>query len=118
MARFLSDEWIEAVREAAPAVGDSAIECAVTGGPDGEVKLHAVGHEVALGALDASDVSLTVPYAEAMAIARGELEPTVAFMQGRMKTAGDPGKLLDLLEATATPAFRQGLERVASSTEF
>ena len=35
-----------------------------------------------------------------------------------MKTAGDPGKLLDLLEATATPAFREGLERVASSTEF
>jgi hypothetical protein len=118
VARFLSDEWIDVVRGAAPNVGAMKLECSVTGGPDGEVKLHAVDGDVAFGALGGADVSLTVPYPEAVAIARGELEPTVAFMQGRMKTAGDPGKLLDLLEATATPAFRAGLERVASSTEF
>ena len=118
MARFLSAEWIDVVRTAAPTVGDATVECAVTGGPDGDVKLHAAGNDVALGALANADVSLTVPYPEAIAIARGELEPSVAFMQGRMKTAGDPGKLLDLLAATATPAFREGLERIASSTEF
>ncbi len=118
MARILSAEWIDVVRSAAPTVGDARVECTVTGGPDGDVKLHAAGNDVSLGALEDADVSLTVPYAEAIAIAQGELEPSVAFMQGRMKTAGDPGKLLDLLAATATPAFREGLERVAGSTEF
>jgi putative sterol carrier protein len=118
VARFLSAEWIDVVRSAVPTVGDASVECAVTGGPDGDVKLHAAGSEVTLGGLENADVSLTVPYAEAIAIAHGELEPSVAFMQGRMKTAGDPGKLLDLLAATATPAFREGLERVAGLTEF
>ena len=118
MARFLSAEWIDVVRATAPAVGDATVECAVNGGPDGDVKLHVAGDAVALGALADADVSLTVPYPDAVAIAQGELEPSVAFMQGRMKTAGDPGKLLDLLAATATPAFRESLERVAASTEF
>ena len=119
MARFLSDEWIDVVRDAAPAVGDTKVECAVAGGPDGEVKASCRRRRRGVrGASADADVSLTVPYPEAVAIAQGELEPTVAFMQGRMKTAGDPGKLLDLLAATATPAFREGLERVASSTEF
>ena len=118
MARFLSAEWIEVVRSAAPSVGDASVECAVLGGPDGDVKLHVAGNDVALGALAGADVSLTVLYVEAIAIAQGELEPSVAFMQGRMKTAGDPGKLLDLLAASATPTFREGLERVAGSTEF
>ena len=30
-------------------------------------------------------------------MAAGELDPSVAFMQGRMKTAGDPGLVLDVL---------------------
>jgi hypothetical protein len=118
VARFLSTEWIDVVCDAAPSVGDATVECTVVGGPDGDVKVHAAGNDVALGGLAGADVSLTVPYPEAVAIAQSDLEPSVAFMQGRMKTAGDPGKLLDLLAATATPEFREGLERVASSTEF
>jgi hypothetical protein len=118
VARFLSAEWLDAVRAAAPSVGDATVACAVTGTPDGEVKLYAKGAEIGFGGLDDADVSLTLPYPEAVAIAQGEVAPSVAFMRGRMKTAGNPGKLLDLLAATATPAFREGLERIASATEF
>jgi putative sterol carrier protein len=118
VAQFLSAEWLDTVRAAAPSVGEASVECAVTGSPDGEVKLYAKGTEIGFGGAADADISLTLPYAEAIAIARGELEPSVAFMQGRMKTAGDPGKLLDLLAATATAAFQTGLEQVASSTEF
>ena len=117
MARFLSEEWLDLVREAVPAL-ETRIDCAVTAAPDGEIKLHLDGSDVGVGLLDDADVSLTLPYAEALSIARGELQPTVAFMQGRMKTAGDPGRLLDVLAATATAGFREGLERVASATEF
>jgi putative sterol carrier protein len=118
VARFLSDEWVDAVRDAGLSVGQTTVECAITGAPDGDVKLHAHGADVAVGPAANADVSLTLPYPEAIAIARGELEPSVAFMQGRMKTAGDPGRLLDLLAATATPAFRDGLARVGGDTEF
>jgi putative sterol carrier protein len=118
VARFLSDEWIDVVRDAGLSVGETTVECAITGSPDGDVKLHAHGDAVAGGPATSADVTLTLPYPEAMAITRGELEPSVAFMQGRMKTAGDPGRLLDLLAATATAAFRDGLARVGSATEF
>jgi putative sterol carrier protein len=106
------------VRDVGGSVGDASVECAITGTPEGEVKLHASGSGIGTGALGDADVSLTLPYSEAVAVARGELEPSVAFMQGRMKTAGDPGRLLDLLAASATPAFRDGLARVGRATEF
>ena len=36
-------------------------------------------------------------------MAAGDLDPSVAFMRGRMKTAGDPGLVLDVLAAAAAP---------------
>jgi hypothetical protein len=80
--------------------------------------LHFDDAEIGLGRVDNADVSLTLPYPEALQTPRGELPPTVAFMQGRMKTAGDPGRLLAVLAATATPEFEDRLARVASATEF
>jgi hypothetical protein len=118
MPRFLTPEWIDAVRDATPSIGAVTVECSVVGGPDGDVKFHAAPDGIAPGALADAAVSLTLPYADAMAIVRGELQPSVAFMQGRMKTAGDPGVLLDVLAATARAPFRDALERVAGYTEF
>jgi hypothetical protein len=118
MPRFLTPEWIDAVRDVTPSIGTLTIECSVVGGPDGDVKLHADPGGVAAGGLADAAVSLTLPYADAMAIVRGELQPSVAFMQGRMKTAGDPGIMLEVLAATARASFRDALERVAENTEF
>ena len=111
MPRFLTPEWIDVVRGATPPTGTLTIECSVVGGPDGEVKLHAAAGGVAAGGLTDAAV-------DAMAIVRGELQPSVAFMQGRMKTAGDPGIVLEMLAATARAPFRDALERVAADTEF
>jgi hypothetical protein len=118
MPRFLSPEWIDVVRDATPALGTVSIECSVVGGPDGDVKFHAAADGVAPGGLADAKTSLTLPYADAVAIVRGELQPTVAFMQGRMKTAGDPGAVLDVLAATARAPFRDALDQVAANTEF
>jgi putative sterol carrier protein len=117
VAKFLSAEWLDLVRAATPAIG-TRIDCTISGAPDVDVKVHIDDGDVGLGLLDDADVSLTLPYPEALQIARGELQPSVAFMQGRMKTAGDPGRLLAVLAATATPDFQDRLERVASATEF
>jgi putative sterol carrier protein len=49
-------------------------------------------------------VTLTASYPDASAMAGGGLDPSVAFMQGRLKTAGDPGFVLDLLASVAARA--------------
>ena len=122
MAAFLSDEWLDAVRVAAAGVaapglsvrlevvaGDVTFSAVVV---DGELR------ELAGGGLADADVSLTLPLADAVAVQRGELAPSVAFMQGRMKTAGDPGKLLALLERTAGPGYTAFRDAVAAGTTF
>lgn len=95
---------------AGPAFG--RVLLSVTGSPAGEQRL--LGRfEGGSGVADtevvpagspapAFELSVTMPAAEAAAIASGELDPSVAFMRGQLKTAGDPGLALDLLAATAS----------------
>jgi predicted lipid carrier protein YhbT len=128
MPDFLSTDWFSAARDVVerrvkvqePAF-DVRLAVTVTGAPQGDVQWHAVLRDGALEAFDAgaladADVSLTLPYAEAVAVYRGELDPSVAYMQGRMKTAGDPGKLLRLLAATATPDYAELRSELAGIT--
>jgi putative sterol carrier protein len=111
VSEFLSDEWITALAGTGVAPGPSAtVQLVVGGTPAGDVKFHlAVADGVVTAASPGNnpqaDVSLTVPHAEAQAILAGELDPNVAFMRGRLKTAGDPGLLLDLLAATTAYAL-------------
>jgi len=88
MAQFLSDEWLDAVRAAAG-----------TGSLGLDVRLEVV----------AGDTKFSAVVVDA---------PTVAFMQGRMKTAGDPGKLLELLRSTAGPGYEAFRDAVAATTTF
>ena len=59
-----------------------------------------------------------MPPDDAVALQRGETDPSVLFMQGRMKTAGDPGKLLALLACSAQPGYATLRDAVAATTEF
>jgi putative sterol carrier protein len=80
------------------------VQVVVTGLPDGDASWHArlddgVVVDVGAGAPAAPDVTLTLPAPIAQAVAGGSLTPSAAFMQGRLKTAGDPGLVLDVLAA-------------------
>jgi len=95
----------------------------VTGGPEGDLAGHAtfadggiVGSEA--GPVDDPDLVLTLTDADARAIVAGDLDPSVAFMQGRMKVAGAMAPLLDLLALAGTEDCRARLSRVAAQTEF
>ncbi|MFN8025804.1 MAG: SCP2 sterol-binding domain-containing protein [Acidimicrobiia bacterium] len=107
MSEFLTDDWVTDLVGTGSAPGPSATVQVVVGGtPAGDVKFHlAIVDGVVTAATPGNnskaDVALTVPHAEAQAMLAGDLDPNVAFMRGRMKTAGDPGLLLDLLSATA-----------------
>ena len=123
MAKFLSDEWLDAVRAhvgTSAGAGDLTVRLHVA---VGDVQFHAIVDNGALealvpGPLSDAEVSLTLPLDDAVALQRGETEPSVLFMQGRMKTAGDPGKLLDLLARSARPGFAELRDAVGATTEF
>ena len=107
MSEFLDDEWIAAWIGRGAAPGPTAtVQVVVTGASEGDGKWHVrlddgVVAEAAAGTVAAPDLTLTVAYPEGAAMAAGELDPSVAFMQGRMKTAGDPGLVLDVLAGAA-----------------
>lgn len=101
----MRDDWLDdwSGRGRAPG-GSGAVQVLVTGLPDGDASWHVrvddgVVAEVAPGAPATADLTLTVPAAIAESIAAGDLTASAAFMQGRMKTAGDLGLVLDVLAA-------------------
>jgi hypothetical protein len=107
VSEFLDDEWVAAWVGRGAAPGPTAtVQMVVTGSPHGDGKWHlrlddGVVAEATAGSITAPDLTLTVAYPEGAAMAAGELDPSVAFMQGRLKTAGDPGLVLDLLAGAA-----------------
>ncbi len=63
-----------------------------------------------------AEVTFSLSEADGAEIVAGRLSPSVAFMQGRLKTSGDPGLVLDLLAATASPAFGEWLGRLGAGS--
>ena len=128
MARFLAPDWFDEMAalgsQHAPFDGVSArVEIVVSGGPDGDVKGELVldgGRvtEARAGAATGADLTMTFDYATAAEIQQGTLDPSVAFMQGRSKAAGDTGVLLQLLPLTRTDAYRAWRDKVSATTEF
>ena len=127
-APFLSDAWCELHRslggELPERPGATArVQHVVTGAPDGEVRyLHTVVDgrttEFGTGSDDAVDVTFTNTYADAQALARGELDPPVLFMQGRTKMAGDMGKVLALMPVLRSAEHRELLATVSKQTAY
>ena len=65
-----------------------------------------MGPAAGLGGLEGeADLTLTLSPDDARSVKDGRLDPSVAFMQGRLKTSGDNALLLSVLKWTATPAF-------------
>jgi predicted lipid carrier protein YhbT len=111
MATFLSQEWLDDERatfDELPRIpGASArVQWIVTGGPDGEVRFASVIEdgrvvEQKLGDDAAADFTLTAPLALFQAIRSGEIDETVAFMQGKLKVVGNMGRYLALMPLRA-----------------
>jgi putative sterol carrier protein len=67
---------------------------------------------VAKGCKDKPDLTLRVSAEDARLMSDGQLSPSVAFMQGRLKTQGDNTLLLSVLAWSATPSFRQKIDEL------
>lgn len=107
MAKFLTTEWAQEVREAlnnhdgfknAIANSDLAIAFNVAGAPDGDVSYYLKASsgktDVSLGTLDGADVTINTDYDTAVAISKGDLNVQTAFMTGKLKVAGNLAKLM------------------------
>lgn len=95
------DRWVG--RGRAPG-GSGAVQVVVIGLADGDGSWQVrvddgVIAEVAPGAPEKADLTLTLPAPLASEVASGATTASAAFMQGRMKTAGDLGLVLDVLAA-------------------
>jgi hypothetical protein len=126
--RYLSQEWLDALREAASSQperpGASArIQYAVSGGPDGDIKYYWILEdgkllESALGTVDDPDITITLTYDDTVKVQQGDLDANSAFMQGRMKVAGSMGTLMQLLPLTNSPEYKALQAQLTKATTF
>lgn len=57
------------------------------------------------------DLTITMSTEDAHQVKDGQLEPSVAYMQGKLKSTGDNALLLRILAWTTTPEFAKDLAR-------
>lgn len=74
--------------------------------------------DAGLGEHPNPDVSITVDVEIARAMQRGELDPTTAFLEGRLEVEGNLDLLVALLPITASPAYRTLEQELARRTDF
>jgi hypothetical protein len=127
---FLSQDWLDLQRLAAadhdlPSGGASAVtQMTVTGGPGGNVTYtttieHGRLVAAALGECSGQpDLTFSLGYDDAVRLARGEVELSTVFMQGRLKAEGDMRKLFALLAVDHRPEARALAAQVAEQTDF
>jgi putative sterol carrier protein len=128
MPKYLSQEWLDELRVLAEdqpeRPGASAqLQYVITGGPEGEVKYYWILEngkllEAALGTAPEADVTLTRTYEDSVKVQQGELDSNAAFMQGRMKVAGDMTKFMALLPLTSSPEYKSLQSKVLDITTF
>jgi predicted lipid carrier protein YhbT len=115
MTKYLSQEWLDRVRVLAEGQPErpgatARIQWLVAKGPDGDVAYwwHLEDGrlvESQVGKLDDPDITLSLSYEDSVKIQKGELDANAAFMQGRMKTAGNMGTFMQLLPITNSPEY-------------
>ena len=128
MAKYLSQEWLDESRKLAEdqpvRPGATAkMQYVVTGGPEGDIKYYWVLEngklqESQLGEMPDPEVTLTQSYEDAKKIQLGELDANAAFMQGRMKVAGNMAKLMQLMPLTNSPEYKSLQEKIRPLTDY
>jgi hypothetical protein len=125
---WLSEEWVSfsgeliaaSPRPAGDATGVVAVEVSGSGGgsywrrwTSGVPAGNGVGKPD-----EPADLTLGLTVAEARAYWRGEWSPSVAYMRGQLKTAGNGALLLALLAASAGPEWAGICQAVEAATSL
>ena len=120
----MSPEWAEAaapLTELLPQVPGAAgtVSFAVSGGRRQEAGFHwgyAAGKASpgASGIDGSADLVLLLAGDDALDVLTGRVDPSVAFMRGRLKASGDGSLLLGFLKSTVEPGFAEWRGKVAA----
>jgi len=127
MLAWLSEDWADAVAGLAgllPSVpgASGTVSLTVSGPAKREVQarwLYVDGTPGSgiNGSPSNAYLSLMLPSPDAVQVITGEVEPSVAFMRGRLKATGDGALLLGFLESTTKESFRTWRQQVAGLAE-
>ena len=125
---YLSQAWLDLQRDLLGALPErpgatARVQYAVSGSPAGEVRYAQSVVDgrlttAALGDDPDAEVTLTQTYADAVEVARGEVDVNAAFMQGRVKVVGDMGKVMALMPLTHSDEFRAALAELSTQTDY
>lgn len=125
---FLSEEWCQLHGTLAAHLPErpgvtASVQHVVTGGPDGDTRYRQTvvdGRlaDTSLGDDPTVDLIVTETYADARSIARGELDASVAYMQGRVKVVGHMGAMLDLMPLLRSEELAAVRSQVAARTDW
>jgi putative sterol carrier protein len=126
--KYLSQEFLDEVVRLSQGFADrpnanARIQYVVSGGPEGDVSYYWVVvsgklQDSKLGELPDADFTLRMSYDTSVKIQRGDLNPNVAFMTGKMKASGNVGKLLSLMPLTQSDDFKSLQEQLRAKAEY
>lgn len=121
---WMSPEWAEAaapLTELLPEIpgAGGVVSFVVSGGRKQEAGFHwsYSGGKPAAGTagVDAqADLVLLLASDDALDVVRGDVEPSVSFMRGRLKASGDGALLLGFLKSTTDAGFGEWRGKVAA----
>jgi putative sterol carrier protein len=128
MAQYLSqeylDEFVKLAADQPERPGASVkIQYKVTDSPTGDILYYWIIDDgkvldAKLGTISDSDFMLTSSYDDAVKVQKGEMEAQAAFMQGKMKVAGDMAKMRSLLPITSSPEWKSLQESISAVTDY
>lgn len=128
MAKYLSQAWHDRARELAqtfPARAGATARMVylVAGGPDGDITYHQIIEngqvlEQGLGTCENAEITMSVSWDDSVKVQTGELDANTAFMQGRMKVAGNMAKLMALMPLTMSPEYKEIQVAIRADTEY
>lgn len=128
MAEYLSQEWLDEYRSLAQDQptrpgATFTIQYRITGASNGDIDYYWVMEdgrllEAGLGVTSEPEVTLTMTYNDSARIQRGELGPTTAFMQGKIKAQGNVKKMMAFMPVASSPEWKALQEKVRVMTEF
>ena len=121
---LISDEWAEAAAPLTELLPDvpgatGTVSLAVSGGRRQEAGFHwrygsGKATPGAVGIDSSADLVLLLASEDAVDVLKGTVQPSVAFMRGRLKASGDGGLLLGFLKSTVDPGFSKWREEVGA----
>lgn len=133
MAEWLSEEWVKemaALAGSRPSLtgATGTVSVSVSSGSSrsarasGEVSYYwryedGVAGGGGIGTPPVADVALVMARSDAWSVLTGEMDPSVAYMRGRLKATGDGQLLLELLKSSTTDGFRTWLQQARQAVD-